>query len=51
MIPCHYCGGTPELRHYKADFDHVVIVKDRDDAIELAAVLLKEEKADVHVDM
>ena len=22
MIPCHYCGGTPELRHYKADMGH-----------------------------
>ena len=22
MIPCHYCGGTPELRHYKAELGH-----------------------------
>lgn len=22
MIPCHYCGGPPELRHYKADMGH-----------------------------
>lgn len=22
MIPCLYCGGTPELRHYKADMGH-----------------------------
>ena len=22
MIPCHYCGGTPELRHHKADLGH-----------------------------
>ena len=28
---------------HKADFDHVVIVKDPNDAIELAAELLKEE--------
>ena len=24
MIPCHYCGGTPELRHHKADMGHFV---------------------------
>ena len=28
---------------HKADFDHIVIVKNRNDAIELAAELLKEE--------
>lgn len=22
MIPCRYCGGTPELRHYKAEMGH-----------------------------
>ena len=22
MIPCHYCGGTPELRHHKAELGH-----------------------------
>ena len=22
MIPCHYCGGTPELRHHRAEFTH-----------------------------
>ena len=22
MIPCHYCGGTPELRYYRADLGH-----------------------------
>ena len=22
MIPCHYCGGTPELRHHRAEFAH-----------------------------
>ena len=22
MIPCHYCGGTPELLHHKADMGH-----------------------------
>lgn len=24
MIPCHYCGGTPELRHYKAEMGHFI---------------------------
>lgn len=22
MIPCRYCGGTPELRHHRAEFAH-----------------------------
>ena len=22
MIPCHYCGGTRELRHHKAELGH-----------------------------
>ena len=22
MIPCHYCGGTPELRYYRAELGH-----------------------------
>lgn len=22
MIPCRYCGGTPELRHHRAEFTH-----------------------------
>ena len=22
MIPCHYCGGAPELRYYRADLGH-----------------------------
>ena len=22
MIPCRYCGGTPELRHHKAELGH-----------------------------
>ena len=24
MIPCRYCGGTPELRHHKAELGHFV---------------------------